>query len=97
MEAIEQLQKFFTRFSFRGVIALIIVLCSFIFLFVITRRVIPEGNKETVNLAAGLVLGVLANVTNWYFGSSKEKSDGDKATALNTAAAIQKKDETLRE
>lgn len=84
-ETIEKVQKFFTRFSFRGIIAMIVVVGAFAFLFTIVYHPIPEGNKESVNLAAGFVLGVLATVISWYFGSSKEKSDQDKATTIKDA------------
>jgi hypothetical protein len=69
----------------RAIIAFLIVLLSFGFLYLIALRSIPVGNKDVLQVAAGIVLGALAFVTGYYFGSSKDKSDQDKAlTQTNT-------------
>jgi hypothetical protein len=85
MEQLNRLQQFFTRFSFRGIIAMIVVVGSFAFLFTIVYHPIPEANKESVNMAMGFDLAALGIVIGWYFGSSKEKSDQDKAATINSA------------
>lgn len=71
------MEKFF-RYT-RSLIAFLIVICSFGFLYLIAVRNVPPDNKDILQISAGLVLGVLATVTAYYFGSSKDKSDQDKA------------------
>lgn len=62
----------------RHIIAILIVLGSFGFLFSLVYHAMPAGNTAVLQIAAGIVLGVLAAVTGYYFGSSKDKSDQDK-------------------
>lgn len=63
----------------RSLIAFFIVILSFGFLFALIYKNVPPDNKDILQISAGLVLGVLATVTAYYFGSSKDKSDQDKA------------------
>lgn len=76
--------NFFNAFgkSARTINGLFIVIGSFTYLFSLLFVNIPNENKDIVYLTAGLVLGALANVTNYYFGSSKDKSDQEKATII---------------
>jgi len=73
--------ELFAKYT-RSIIAFLIVVLSFGFLYLIALRNIPTGNKDILQIAAGLVLGVLATVAAYYFGSSKDKSDQDKANNL---------------
>lgn len=70
--------EFFGR-NMRSIIAFMIVVLSFTFLFVLIKAQIPEKNESIINVAAGLVLAALGGVVQYYFGSSKDKSDRDKA------------------
>jgi len=63
----------------RSIIAFMVVLMSFGFLYFLLYRKIPVENKDSINITIGIVLGVLATVVSYYFGSSKDKSDRDKA------------------
>lgn len=63
----------------RPLIALIIVLSSFSFLFYICVWPIPEQNKDIIQVVAGLDLALLGLVGNYYYGSSKDKSDHEQA------------------
>jgi hypothetical protein len=63
----------------RPFIALIIVVCSFGFLFYICVWPIPEQNKDIIQVVAGLDLALLGLVGNYYYGSSKDKSDHEQA------------------
>lgn len=63
----------------RPILAYMVVVFSFGFLFCVVFIKIPTENKDTVNLCAGLVLGVLAVVVGYYFGTSKDKSDQDQS------------------
>jgi hypothetical protein len=72
--------KFYPVFKFtRAIIAFAVVLGSFGFLFVLAYRAVPKDNVDTINLACGFVLGVLATVISYYFGNSKDKSDAEQA------------------
>lgn len=64
----------------RPILALIVVILSFGFLFYLCVYPVPEQNKDIIQIAAGIDLGVLASVVAYYFGSSKDKSDQDQAT-----------------
>lgn len=63
----------------RSLIAFGIVLMSFGFLYFLLYRKIPAENKDILQIAAGIVLGVLGTVASYYFGSSKDKSDQEKS------------------
>lgn len=75
------MSKFFELFgrNMRSIVALIITLGGFGFLFMLLSKPIPAGNETVLNVAAGLILAGLGAVTSYYFGSSKDKSDVDKA------------------
>jgi|SRR5690606_13012333 len=62
----------------RPVLAFLVVLLSFAFLFSLIFLPIPPGNISTVNLVVGFVLGVTGTVVTYYFGTSKDKSDKDQ-------------------
>lgn len=63
----------------RSIIALSIVVMSFGFIFFLLYKTIPAENKDILQISAGIVLGVLGTVASYYFGSSKDKSDQEKA------------------
>lgn len=71
------MEKFF-RYT-RHIIAMITVIGAFGFLYLLAVRAMPTENKDVLQLSAGIVLAVLTGVTGYYFGSSKDKSDQDKA------------------
>ena len=75
------MSKFFELFAknVRSIIGIFIVVGGFAFLFSLLLIKIPEGNATILNVAAGLVLAAMGAVTSYYFGSSKDKSDVDKA------------------
>jgi len=75
------MSKFFDLFAknVRSIIALSVVWLGFAFLFALLFYPIPLSNKDAVMLSSGIVLGVVVSVAAYYFGSSKDKSDVDKA------------------
>lgn len=75
------MKNFFDLFAknMRSVIAFLVVVLSFTFLFVLIKAEIPKANESIINVAAGLVLAALGSVVSYYFGNSKDKSDRDKA------------------
>jgi len=82
------MNKFFELFvvNIRSILAFMIVVFSFGFLFMLLVYKVPDGNAQVLNVAAGLILAVLAGVASYYYGASKDKSDVDKADS-----AIEKK------
>lgn len=71
----------FLRFV-RPIIAMFITVSSFSFLFYLCITPIPEQNKDMIQIAAGIDLGLLVMVGNYYFGSSKDKSDAEQAARV---------------
>lgn len=67
--------------NIRSVIGILIVVFSFSFLFLLLKRDVPVNNKDVLQTAAGLILGNLAAVAAYYFGSSKNESDKAKVDA----------------
>jgi len=66
----------------RSVLAIMICIGGFLFLFMLLMYKVPEGNSDVLNVAAGLVLAVMTTVASYYFGASKDKSDVDKADSM---------------
>ena len=93
MEEIVNKLKHLNKISFRGPIGMFIVVASFLFLFFLLYKAIPTDNKDVVLFAAGLVLGMAGNVTNWYFGSSKEKADQEKSQQVKELLSNDKSSE----
>lgn len=93
MEKVNELARdFFGKFSYRGVLAIIIVSGCFAFLFSLLFKKIPEGNESALNMAMGFILGVLATVAGYYFGASKDKSDQEKADNVSSIIEAGKPD-----
>ena len=55
------------------ILAVIITLGSFLFLFTLLFKSIPTENKDITNISIGFVIGTLVTgVAGYYFGSSKK-------------------------
>jgi len=65
--------------NIRSILAMLVVVGGFVFLFFLLYKPMPIENKDAVMLSSGIVLGVVVSVASYYFGSSKDKSDVDKA------------------
>lgn len=63
----------------RGVLAYLIIIGGFAFLFSLLYVTVPPENKEIVIFSAGYVLGIVSMVAAYYFGASKDKSDQDQS------------------
>lgn len=78
------MKKFFDRIGtteIRNIIAVISVIGAFIMLYLLIIKPIPAGNKDTVNIAVGVVLGgLIGGVNGYFFGASK---NGDKRQKHN--------------
>ena len=75
------MRTFFELFAknVRSILAILITVGGFAFLFCLMIITVPAGNETILNVAAGIVLAVMGAVSSYYFGSSKDKSDVDKA------------------
>lgn len=76
--------RFFELFAtnVRSILAFLIIAGGFAFLFSLLFIKIPAGNESVLNVAAGIVLAVMGAVASYYYGSSKDKSDVDKADSM---------------
>lgn len=63
----------------RGIIALSIVMLTFVFLFALLVVEVPKNNGPILNISVGFVLSVIGIVATYYFGNSKDKSDADQS------------------
>lgn len=74
----EQLKRFFRDSDIRNIIAIISVIGAFIMLYMMIIKPIPAANKDTVNIAVGVVLGgLIGGVNGFYFGASKKEKDAE--------------------
>lgn len=93
---IQEKLKTLNKISFRGPIGLFVIVAGFAFLFILLYRRAPTENKDIIMFCAGFVLAIMKDVAGWYFGSSKDKADQDKAdqvnTLIQTAATNEKKE-----
>lgn len=73
-----ELFKRITSKDIRNILAVIIVLGSFIILYLLIIKEIPDKNRDVVLTSVGFILGgALGGVTGFYFGASK--TDVDRA------------------
>lgn len=72
--------------NMRSILGLTVTLGSYAYLFVLLYVTVPAQNATIMNVSAGIVLAALTGVVGYYFGSSKDKSDQDKATIAKDAA-----------
>lgn len=60
----------------RNIISIIGVTGSFVMLYMLLIKQIPEGNKDIVLTAVGFVMGgLLSNIGSFYYGASKKDND----------------------
>lgn len=68
----------------RNIIAIITVIGGFIMLYLMIIKPIPAENKDTVNLAVGVILGgLIGGVNGYYFGSSKNQNQTEGKDKTN--------------
>lgn len=81
----------------RPLLAMLIVLLSFGFLYLIALKPIPDANASPVNTAQGFLLAALGVVVSYYFGTSKDKSDGEQQQRQpNTETTVVTKTEEIK-
>ncbi len=64
---------------YMAILALVIVVATFKFGLVLLTTTIPDENRDIINVALGMILGLSGTVVGYYFGSSKSSSDKSKA------------------
>lgn len=68
-----------TSKDIRNILAIIIVLGTFVVIITMLYKEVPHGNRDTINLVVGTLLGgALGGVCGYYFGSSKNEADKAK-------------------
>lgn len=68
-----------TSKDIRNILAVIIVLGTFVVIITMLYKEVPQGNRDTINLVVGTLLGgALGGVVGYYFGSSKNEADKAK-------------------
>lgn len=68
--------------GYMAILALVVVIATFYLGQKLISSVVPEANKDIVNVALGTILALSSTVINYYFGSSKSSSD--KTDALSS-------------
>jgi hypothetical protein len=69
--------KRITKTDIRNILAIIIVIGSFLLLYLLQVRPIPEQNHDLVLTAGGFIFGgALAGVVGFYFGATKGEKKG---------------------
>ena len=69
--------KRLTKTDIRNSLAIIIVIGSFLLLYLLQVKPIPEQNHDLVLTAGGFIFGgALAGVVGYYFGATKTDKKG---------------------
>lgn len=76
------MKEFFGKITskdIRNILAVIITLGCFILFYFLIVKEVPAGNKDLMNIIAGMMFGgPLAAVSGYYFGASKNEADKAK-------------------
>lgn len=71
-----------TSKDIRNIIAVMIVIGCFALMYIFIAKEIPTVNRDLVMVAAGAIMGVLKDVTSYFFGSSKNEADKAKQEGI---------------
>ena len=67
--------EYLTKMDIRNVLAIMVILLSFCFLFLLALHKVPIENKDLVNISTGFVIGAsVGAIIGYYFTSSKDKN-----------------------
>lgn len=61
--------------GYMALLALVVIGATFYLGHVLLTSTIPADNRDIVNVALGMILGLSSTVIGYYFGSSKSSSD----------------------
>lgn len=76
------MKEFFTRLNkqqMRSSLAILNLIGVFALIGFLVIRGVPAANKDMVYMAVGLLLGSYTGIMSYYFGSSKNETDKQKA------------------
>jgi hypothetical protein len=62
----------------RNIIAVMIVIGVFVLTYIYLIKEIPTPNRDLVMVLTGGIIGVLKDVTSYFFGASKTETDSRK-------------------
>lgn len=78
------MKEFFQKIEIRNVLGVIIVVGSFLLLYLMLNKEIPGNNKDVVNTAIGFVMGgALSSAAMYFFGDSKKNNFPPNTPPLN--------------
>jgi hypothetical protein len=60
---------------YMAILALVIIVATFYLGDRLLTSKIPQENRDIINVALGMILGLSGTVVGYYFGSSKSSSD----------------------
>jgi len=63
---------------YMAILALVIIIATFYLGNTLLTNSIPQENRDILNVALGMILGLSSTVVGYYFGSSKSSSDKTK-------------------
>ena len=63
---------------YMAILALVIIIATFYLGDRLLTSTIPQENRDIINVALGMILGLSGTVVGYYFGSSKSSSDKQK-------------------
>jgi hypothetical protein len=77
------MKKFFDNIGkteIRHIIAIVYVIMSILFIYVLVFKPVPQENKDLINVLGGYVIGGVGTVLSFFFGSSKNEADKNKTS-----------------
>lgn len=72
--------------NMRGIISVTINFGSLAMIIILMFVPMPKNNNEIIYFLAGLWFGTHKDMSNYFFGSSKDKTDAEKAARVTDPA-----------
>ena len=60
---------------YMAILAITIIGATFYLGYTLLTETVPQENRDIINVALGMILGLSGTVVGYYFGSSKSSSD----------------------
>jgi cytochrome c biogenesis protein CcdA len=73
---------------YMAILALVIIVATFYLGNILLTTTVPNENRDIINVALGMILGLSGTVVGYYFGSSKSSSDKTKILKDDTNSLI---------
>lgn len=61
--------------GYMAILAMAVIGATFFLGYMLLTETVPAENRDIVNVALGMILGLSGTVVGYYFGSSKSSSD----------------------